>query len=153
MISKDKQYRTRDGREVRIYAVDGIEDYPVHAAVKGERGWKSDEYTIYGKSLSWEETEDDLIEYDPKAELLEEAKRRGYCEGVEVRWPLGGTGVISSDIRYDEGWIMASVKVGNEPYSDRWIYDEQNDRWAEIVKEELSIEERLERIENKLNIK
>jgi hypothetical protein len=32
MISMDKQYRTRDGREVRIYAVDGGGKYPIHGA-------------------------------------------------------------------------------------------------------------------------
>ena len=32
MIDKNKQYRTRDGREVRIYATDGYGHYPVHDA-------------------------------------------------------------------------------------------------------------------------
>lgn len=38
MISKDKQYRTRDGREVRIYATDGHETYPIHGAIM-DQGW------------------------------------------------------------------------------------------------------------------
>lgn len=33
MISMDKQYQTRDGREVRIYAVDGGGFYPIQGAV------------------------------------------------------------------------------------------------------------------------
>jgi hypothetical protein len=33
MISMDKQYKTRDGREVRIYAVDGGGEYPVQGAI------------------------------------------------------------------------------------------------------------------------
>ena len=33
MIDMSKKYRTRDGREVRIYAVDGAKDYPVDVAV------------------------------------------------------------------------------------------------------------------------
>jgi hypothetical protein len=33
MIDMSKKYRTRDGREVRIYAVDAGGDYPVHGAV------------------------------------------------------------------------------------------------------------------------
>lgn len=32
MIDITKSYRTRDGREVRIYAVDGDDDYPIHGA-------------------------------------------------------------------------------------------------------------------------
>jgi len=39
MISKDKQYRTRDGREVRIYATDGYTNFPVHGALKNDEGW------------------------------------------------------------------------------------------------------------------
>ena len=38
-IEMGKQYRTRDGREVRIYAVDGYETVPVHGAIKQEAGW------------------------------------------------------------------------------------------------------------------
>jgi hypothetical protein len=34
MIDPKKQYRTRDGREVRIYAVDGGGEFPVHGAIK-----------------------------------------------------------------------------------------------------------------------
>jgi len=39
MISMDKKYRTRDGREVRIYATDGGGSHPVHGAIKREEGW------------------------------------------------------------------------------------------------------------------
>jgi len=33
MIDINKQYRTRDGHEVRIYATDGMGLYPVHGAI------------------------------------------------------------------------------------------------------------------------
>jgi hypothetical protein len=39
MISKDKTYRTRDGREVRIYATDGGGVHCVHGAVRNPEGW------------------------------------------------------------------------------------------------------------------
>ena len=43
MISMDKKYRTRDGREVRIYATDGGcpggEPRPVHGAFKDKEKW------------------------------------------------------------------------------------------------------------------
>ena len=39
MISKDKTYRTRDGREVRIYATDGSDWSSIHGAFKDESGW------------------------------------------------------------------------------------------------------------------
>jgi hypothetical protein len=33
-ISMDREYTTRDGREVRIYAVDGCGAWPIHGAIK-----------------------------------------------------------------------------------------------------------------------
>jgi len=32
-ISLTKKYKTRDGKAVRIYAIDGASDHPVHGAV------------------------------------------------------------------------------------------------------------------------
>jgi len=41
MIDKNKIYKTRDGREVRIYATDGIHPHEVHGAIKStvSDGW------------------------------------------------------------------------------------------------------------------
>ena len=39
MIDINKKYRTRDGHEVRIYALDGNEPRPVHGAFKSQTGW------------------------------------------------------------------------------------------------------------------
>ena len=33
-ISKDKEYTTRDGREVEIYAIRKGGEYPIHGAIK-----------------------------------------------------------------------------------------------------------------------
>lgn len=41
MIDINKKYRTKDGREVRIYATDGAEPYPVHGSVKTGGTWGS----------------------------------------------------------------------------------------------------------------
>ena len=38
MIDVTKTYRTRDGREVRIYAVDGRGNFPVHGAILNSSG-------------------------------------------------------------------------------------------------------------------
>ena len=49
LISKDKQYRTRDGREVRIYATDGGGRYPVQGAFFNEEGlWVIRAWTKHG---------------------------------------------------------------------------------------------------------
>lgn len=64
-IELGKTYRTRDGREVRVYAVDGGDMWPVHGAVVTEDGqvlvkWSAD--GRYGLSPSdW-----DLIEVKPR---------------------------------------------------------------------------------------
>lgn len=51
MIDKNKEYTTRDGREVRIYATDGKGDYPVHGAwfnIQDDR-WMVEEWTAKGE--------------------------------------------------------------------------------------------------------
>ena len=65
MIDKDKQYRTRDGREARIYATDGYTDYPVHGAVKQEEVWMPLQWRKEG---FWHPTsrELDLVEVKPR---------------------------------------------------------------------------------------
>jgi hypothetical protein len=73
MISKDKQYRTRDGREVRIYATDGADEAQcVHGAVKNYYGWAvtvwgKDGQCIYGAGSSGTSSPaHDLIEVKPR---------------------------------------------------------------------------------------
>lgn len=39
MIELGKKYRTRDGREVRIYAIEAAGIYPVHGAVRSINGF------------------------------------------------------------------------------------------------------------------
>lgn len=66
MISKDKHYRTRDGREVRIYATDGFGIQCVHGAYRDNNGdWAMWLWGINGEAtcLSREGEDDrDLIE-------------------------------------------------------------------------------------------
>jgi len=67
-ISMDKQYRTRDGREVRIYAVDGGADNDlIHGAVKDVTGWDLFVWRHTG-CYKWDcsESEHDLIEVKPR---------------------------------------------------------------------------------------
>jgi hypothetical protein len=75
MISMDKKYRTRDGREVRIYATDGAECLSVHGAIKWVtgKGWKPDiagwrpcSWNKNGKAIDGEEFSCDLIEVKPR---------------------------------------------------------------------------------------
>lgn len=66
MIDKSKQYRTRDGREVRIYATDGGGS-TVHGAVlyNGEY-WRQHCWSLRGEYDISRESHLDLIEVKPR---------------------------------------------------------------------------------------
>ena len=66
MISKDKQYRTRDGREVRVYATDGIEGRSVHGAVMCSHGWVGHCWTKDGRNMNSFNQPEDLVEIRPR---------------------------------------------------------------------------------------
>lgn len=86
MISMDKKYRTRDGRQVRIYAVGCGGEYCVHGAIKLQAYWTvaawHEDGTVMGKAF---ENIDDLIEIKPSAieqmvnRIEERMKRPGIC--------------------------------------------------------------------------
>lgn len=48
-ISMDKKYRTTHGKEVRIYAVDGLRETPTHGAILTSGGWQVTEWESNGK--------------------------------------------------------------------------------------------------------
>ena len=70
MIDKNRTYRTRDGREVRIYATDGgLENCMVHGAMKNKMGyWEMTSW--YTKHGGFYDNPDrhphDLIEVRPR---------------------------------------------------------------------------------------
>ena len=67
MIDKNKQYRTRDGREVRIYAVDCGSAYPVHGALREDGYWDVLCWTQDGRIIDDGIIRDaDLIEVKPR---------------------------------------------------------------------------------------
>ena len=65
MIDINKQYRTRDGREVRIYATDRGGCWPVHGAIKTKDSgvWVNYCWSANGSALY---SELDLIEVRPR---------------------------------------------------------------------------------------
>jgi hypothetical protein len=67
MIDINKTYRTRDGREVRIYATDGEHGELIHGAIKDkEYGWQSKLWFANGHYHDDEESPLDLIEGRPR---------------------------------------------------------------------------------------
>jgi len=69
MIDKNKKYRTRDGREVRIYATDGRGDWPVHGAYLVNDGWHLTTWRADGSFYIVEEQPQDLIEVRPRIKI------------------------------------------------------------------------------------
>lgn len=65
MIDKSKTYRTRDGREVRIYATDGDGPFPVHGAIKNV-WWDTETWTKEGAVDAYLGRSGDLIEVRPR---------------------------------------------------------------------------------------
>ena len=67
MIDINKKYRTRDGREVRIYATDGKYPFLVQGAVKTEHGeWEQVSWTSGGNFMLVNGCHNDLIEVRPR---------------------------------------------------------------------------------------
>ena len=67
MIDPKKQYRTRDGREVRIYATDGCNGHRIHGAIYDglEHGWQHRAW-FHGGRMHCEPSGADLIEVKPR---------------------------------------------------------------------------------------
>ena len=41
-IEAGKLYKSRDGKKIRIYAVDGYPNYPIHGAILWGDGWEAE---------------------------------------------------------------------------------------------------------------
>ena len=65
MIDKNKIYKTRDGREVRIYATDGAKG-KVHGAMLTDEGWEHRTWDATGRIMLCELHDYDLIEVRPR---------------------------------------------------------------------------------------
>lgn len=70
LVSTDKQYRTIEGKEVRIYSTDNGGNYPVHGAVRDEKHdqWDIYEWTAEGKQCITPRDTDphNLVEVKPR---------------------------------------------------------------------------------------
>lgn len=105
MIDKNKTYRTRDGREVRIYATDGGGNMPVHGSVMMNEGWHSCTWMSDG-TVARDKHAFDLIEVKPRI-------RRPYW--INIYQPVSGTETAyfckSQADHYAQPGRLACVKV------------------------------------------
>ena len=51
-IAEGREIKTRDGHEVRIYATDGNDPFPIHGAVKLQNGWSLHYWRLQGQ-VAW----------------------------------------------------------------------------------------------------
>lgn len=83
MIELGRNYRTRDGHEVRIYAVDGGGYFAVHGAIKNPEGWCVEMWCANGDAMPHQKSQrdDDLIEIRPRAidRMIAEIKKSLNC--------------------------------------------------------------------------
>lgn len=110
-ISMNKEYQTRDGRAVRIYAVDGVGSYPVHAAMDCDGGWVQREWVLNGRRHSdGTESPTDLIEVKPRIKntVWLNVYDDGSVDGLTTR---GGSDSI---VAYDKRIACIEVPIDCE---------------------------------------
>ena len=102
MIDINKKYRTRDGREVRIYALDGGGALPVHGACRDDETgvWVLSRWKENG-SISLCDFPSDLVEVKPRI------KQTVWL----AVYPLDDIWVVSGDCTAVEKGCLACVKV------------------------------------------
>ena len=107
-IELGKTYKTRDGREVRIYATDGTGDYPVHGAVKSRGdGWFLECWTALGTRDYHRLHPLDLVEVKPR---IKRTIWIGIYQGYSSHWttkptkpPADCLAVVKVEIDCEEG--------------------------------------------------
>lgn len=106
MIDINKKYRTRDGREVRIYAVNGGGGCPVHGTIFSKQlGWMLATWSMDGCALDDINHHLDLVEVKPRIKRTVWANL--YLDG---RITLGHPSKEDADKCADRG-RLACVKV------------------------------------------
>jgi hypothetical protein len=93
-IDINKQYRTKNGREVRIYATDGGGTYSVHGAILKNGSWGSTRWNKYGVDIYGSHDGDNLVEVKPRIKRTYWANiyphyNIGMCEDKNVADDLG----------------------------------------------------------------
>jgi len=114
MIDINKKYRTRDGREVRIYATDGTDDQGIHGAVKDGNGWTIAAW--YGDGVHARSNRNgarDLIEVRPRHKRTVWANvyeaytsiwdSKEYADSRAARVSCGRIACIKVELDFEEG--------------------------------------------------
>ena len=108
MIDINKKYRTRDGREVRIYATDGVGDQAVHGAILDDTEWLVYAWYKDGEYSRCEpKCRHDLIEVRPRHKRtvwLHVWNGGAVCATEEEYYvPAGRIACIKVELDFEEG--------------------------------------------------
>ena len=87
MIDKNKVYKTRDGREVRIYATDGGHGKIIHGAIKNGPYWDAFSWQSNGMVSCYGQNVEDLVKVRPhhKRTVWVNVYDSGVSRGFELR--------------------------------------------------------------------
>lgn len=91
MIDKNKKYRTRDGKEVRIYETEGNTHNGIHGAIKIDEAWCVAHWTAKGTFFNITESGGDLVEVKPRIQ-------KSYWINV---YPSGSFNLVAWNSRTD----------------------------------------------------
>ena len=105
MIELGKQYKTRDGCEARVYAVDAGGQTPVHGAIKRNGVWVVTEWTKEG-CWSTGYSINNLVEVKPR--IQREVWVNVYAEGTSMWMSKEKANIEANISSYDR---IACVKV------------------------------------------
>ena len=109
MIDIDKEYRTRDGREVRIYATDGgdlVEGQTIHGAVLNGNNWV---FAIWNAETGKNYANSAAISKIDLIEVKRQIKETVWINIYNNYWSISSTEKFAKD-KADCG-ILARVKV------------------------------------------
>jgi hypothetical protein len=135
MISKDKKYITRSGKEVVIYTYEHPNNYPIVGEFENNlMSWDKDGFYSVNKT----ESSYDLIEVNPYQEILAEAKRR-YKVGDKVLSAYSGDSMVLKCISeglFEENNFTRTGFLYAKTIDALLVTVYNNGTWAEIVQPE-----------------
>jgi hypothetical protein len=105
MIDKNKQYKTREGREVQIYATDCGGIYPVHGAIL-----KNDEWIIH----CWRSDGSDAIDSISNADLIEVKQRMKFARWALIERNGGYSLWLDKPSKASSGDAFAIIRISFE---------------------------------------
>jgi len=85
-IEVGKSYKTRNGKQVRIYAIDGSGGQPVHGAISSEGEWSCYTWDVQGQFLEGETCLLDVIIPPLKYEGVTRIKVAEHCRSTRAEF-------------------------------------------------------------------